>query len=239
MKTFVIYFILVASFSYGEIVSMDEVFPGQLRYSSLNVQKKMSKKMEKGMPICGGDKGIPVVKSYFGYVLIDGHHDVIASLALGEEELRVRVVADLSNLEGDNFWDEMERQGWAYLYDLDGNRKNPPREFHLLEDDPNRYFVTLTVRHYAKFNSVESSGAEYPLWLKIGKDIPFIEFKIADILWQHNIIYENEMGTNPPEEFVEEARRVLVEANNPELRIVPQRKHFSELNEVPDGFEEY
>lgn len=231
MKTLIVYFLLVTSFVYGEIVSMKEVFPGQHRYSSLVVQATIKKKVEKGTPLCGGEKGIPVVKAWFGYVLIDGHHDVIANLTLGAEELMIRVVADLSALEGNGFWDEMEKQGWAYLYDLKGNRNIPPREFHLLEDDPNRYFVALTARRYADSKSAESSGAEYPLWIKIGKDIPFIEFKIADILWRHGIVYENEMGINPPEEFVEEARRVLIEANNPEFRIVPQRKHFSELGE--------
>lgn len=180
---------------------------------------------------CGGEKGIPVVKAYFGYVLIDGHHDVIANLALGAEELRVGVVADLSVLEENEFWEEMEKQGWAYLYDLSGNRNIPPRKFYLLEDDPNRYFAALTVRRYADSKMAESSGAEYPLWIKIGKDIPFIEFKIADILWRHGFAYEYEMGESSPEEFVETARKILVEANNSGLRIVPQRKHFSELGE--------
>lgn len=232
MKAFIIYFLLITSFAYGEIVSMNEVFPGQHRYSSWHVQEKMKKKVEKGMPLCGGEKGIPVVKACFGYVLIDGHHDVIANLTLGAEELRIRIVADLSALEGNDFWNEMEKQGWAYLYDLSGNRNTPPRDFHLLEDDPNRYFAALTARRYADSKMVESSGAEYPLWIKIGKDIPFIEFKIADILWKHGIAYEYEMGESPPEEFVETARKILIEANNLELKIVPQRKHFSELGEI-------
>lgn len=226
MKSIFIYFLFFASVCYGEIfLQMHEIHPGQLRYSSINVQEKINKKIERNVKEL---KGIPVVKACFGYVLIDGHHDVISSLALGVEELSAEVVKDLSDLNEDDFWDEMERQGYAYLYDLEGNRKTPPRDFQLLEDDPNRYFAAITARKYAGDLS-KSTGAEYPLWIKIGRDIPFIEFKISDILWRNQIVYQNEWGNTPSEEFIEVARMALTEANEPGIRVVAERVHYSKL----------
>ena len=176
-------------------------------------------------------KAVPVVKAPFGYILADGHHDVLSSLALEATWIPVKVIADLNELSESEFWDEAEKLGFAYLYDLQGEHKIPPRDFSLLEDDPNRYFAAISARKFLEDgNFSNSTGADYPLWIKIGKDIPFIEFKIADVMWQHQIIYSYEMGKNPPEDFVEENTScVLMAENIPGLRLIEERKHYSEL----------
>lgn len=250
-------FLLVKSLACAEIavpisepvyLHISEIFPAQLRYSSQNVQEKINKKItqghawwnsekaqwqyryDSGRSIFSIRKAIPVVKAPFGHVLTDGHHNVLASLALGAAWIPVKVIADMRELSESEFWDACEKIGLAYLYDLQGVRRTPPRKFDLLEDDPNRYFAAISARKCsAEGDLLNSAGAEYPLWIKAGKDTPFIEFKIADILWQHQIIYSYDMGKNPPEDFVEKARRVLSAAKVPGLQIIAERKHYSEL----------
>lgn len=229
---------------------ISEIFPAQLRYASQNVQDKINKKImngdaqwsdanagweyryNNGRSIFSIKESIPVVKAPFGYIVIDGHHDVLSSLFLEATWLPVHMIADLSDLSEDQFWDEAERLGWAYLYNLQGQRQIPPRDFYLLEDDPNRYFAMISARKcLVDKDLINSIGAEYPIWVKVSNDIPFIELKIADILWQNQIVYSYDMGRNPPEEFVEEARRVLLAAEIPEIWIIPERKHYLELSD--------
>lgn len=229
-------------------VSYHQIFPAQLRYSSQNVTEKVGKaiskgnaawnekenkwilKYDEGKSILSEKEALPVVLASFGYVLADGHHDVLSSIQLQAEMIPVRVIADLSQLEIEDFWKEAEKKGWAYLYAIGGQRSLPPQYFTDLQDDLNRYFAAITARKYVNEDMKESSGAEYPLWIKIGKDIPFIEFKISDVLWMHGLIYNEDLHGNPPtEEFVELARKVLLEANIEGLRVVPERTYFKDL----------
>lgn len=229
-------------------VSISEIVPAQLRYASRNVQEKKNKKIknndaiwnpdkscwiykyDQGRSIFSFEEAFPVVKASFGYVLTDGHHDVLSSLVLGAQRIPVKVIADLSSLTEDQFWIEAENTGLAYLYDTDGKRKIPPRDFKNLKDDPNRFFAAITARKCLKGSSINDSiGADYPIWIKVGKDIPFIEFHIADVLWKNHLIYQYEMGNNPPEDFVEQARKAIVAAKIEGLRVVAVRKYFRDL----------
>jgi hypothetical protein len=74
---------------------------------------------------------------------------------------------------------------WAYLYTTSGEKLLPPKKFSELKDDTNRYFAAITARKYTSNpdGSYASKGALYPLWIKVDKDIPFIEFKIANGLF--------------------------------------------------------
>jgi hypothetical protein len=228
-------------------LSIDAVFPGQLRYSSQNVEEKKEEKISSGearwnsakhrwdfqhhggKSLFSPEEAFPVTKAPFGYVLIDGHHHVLASFALKAPEIPVRVAFDFSHLSETEFWNETEQRGLTHLYNLQGQRKIPPRNFELLEDDPNRYFARLCARKFAHKNSRISSGAEYPIWIKIGKHIPFIEFKIADILWEHGLIYDYKSGQNPSDEFVENVRKILKNARIPGLQVIEERTHYSEI----------
>ena len=230
-------------------VECREIYPSQLRYSSKNVQEKIDQivlaqdalwnekkkswtlKYDAGKSALDLDEAVPIVKGPFGYVLTDGHHHLLASLQLGAKTIPVKVIADLSSLDEKTFWQEMEQKGWSYPYNILGERSTPPKDLKLLLDDPNRYFAAIIARKCAADGDLSTSkGAEYPVWIKVGKDIPFIEFRISDALWKQGLRYNYDMGDQPPEQFVEEARRILREANVPGLRIVPEKKHYSELS---------
>jgi hypothetical protein len=232
-----------------QYVSYQQIFPAQLRYSSQNVTEKVNKAIERkaavwnekdeswtfkynhGTSILSEKEALPVVISSFGYVLADGHHDVLSSIKLNAEMIPIKVIADLSHLDSQQFWEKAEKKGWAYLYQIGGEKSTPPATFSDLVDDPNRYFAAITARKYPKEGSNESFGAEYPLWVKVGKDIPFIEFKISDALWAQGFLYDEEQMGNPPSEDYEEfARKVLLEAEIQGLRVVPGRTHYSEIN---------
>lgn len=228
-----------------EIIYLDisEIFPAQLRYSSQNVKQKIENNIEQGkanwnkaqacwqIDNIPTKNALPVVKAPFGYVLVDGHHDMLAYLALKAKQVPVRIVSNLSKISEEEFWEEAEKKGFAYLYDIHGNRKIPPRDILQLQDDPNRFFAALSARKYPDPQNLKISfGADYPLWIKIGKDIPFIEFQIADVLWKNGLIYQYQMGNDFSKEFAEKARQILFEAKIPGLRIVTERVHYSKLD---------
>jgi hypothetical protein len=243
-------FLLFSTVLSGHFIEIKELRPGQHRYSSQNVEEKVEEAIRKGKVIFDSDtdrfigkyasgkslfresEALPVIRACFGYVLVDGHHHVLMSLKMGVPEVPIKVVADLSQLIETEFWDEAERQGWAYLIDFSGQRRHPPREFCQLEDDPNRYFAALIARKYPNEKDLNfSKGAEYPLWIKLGKDIPFIEFMISDALWAKGLAYQYEMGRNPDPSFIEEARDILLKTDIPGLRLIKQRTHWSLVTE--------
>jgi hypothetical protein len=225
-----------------------DILPGQLRYSSQNVEEKVKGLIKKeratwneeakkwefkyndGKSALPKEESLPVVKGPMGYVLADGHHDVLSNLALGVEWIPIRIVKDLSQLSEQEFWSQAEAEGWVYLYDLKGEKKLPPRNFNELVNDPNRYFAAIMARKCKVEGNLEDSiGADYPLWIKIGKDIPFIEFMISDIMMKHGLIYSDEMEDHPPVEFVEKVRDILKEDHPAGLRVIPTRIHYSQI----------
>lgn len=231
-------------------VSFQKILPAQIRYSQQHVAEKVAKAIAKGAAIWNSTEKrwaykynqgtsilsekntLPVVRSSFGYVLADGHHDVLSSIHFKAEMIPIKVIEDLSHLDFDQFWATAEQKGWAYLRHISGQKSLPPSSFHQLIDDPNRYFAAITA---CKFSlevpgGIVSIGAEYPLWVKVNKDIPFIEFKIADALFAKNFIYHEEtMGNPPTDESIEKARRILLEANIPGLRVTEKRIHFEQI----------
>jgi hypothetical protein len=227
-------------------VDYHEIFPAQFRYASRNVEDKIEKAVQRGYASQNSEGGwtyeffegrsiipekeaLPVVRASFGYVLVDGHHEVLSSIALGADWIPIKIIADLGALTPERFWKEAEERGWAYLIDLHGiKHPEPPATFDQLIDDSNRYFAAISARKYAADLS-SSIGAEYPLWIKIGKDTPFIEFKISDVLWRHQIIYDYEIGDRPPEELIEAARAALLAADVPGLKLVPSRQHYTQI----------
>jgi len=53
-------------------------------------------------------------------LVLDGNHQVAASLLAGAQSVPVDVVADLSDLDTDAFFDEAAQKGWTYLNDFGG-----------------------------------------------------------------------------------------------------------------------
>lgn len=208
-------------------VQLDQLRPTQVRYSQANVDDKVTKAIKRGdtdkeYSFCAYDGGksifslddaIPVVKTEDGaYYLCDGHHAVLASYVVGAKSMPVFVIETYPGPGGtEGFWEWACAWGYAYLKTV-GGQMVVPTGFTDLIDDPVRYFVALSARKFEKELTFEAStGAEYPLWVKIKKDIPFIEFHVADVLVAAGFVYRygDEKNKELFQEKIEQARAIL------------------------------
>ena len=74
------------------------------------------------------------------YVL-DHHHESLALLKEGHDEVLIVVLSDLHRLDEDCFWDFLDAKSWCHPYDAKGKRRDfdrIPRHLSGLEDDPYR-----------------------------------------------------------------------------------------------------
>jgi len=171
-------------------IEFEKFFPGQLKCSKTDVsEKKIELKSKQEYWKLDIQK---VVKAPYGYVLIDGHHHFLAYRELMEEEksipkqIPVEIVEDLSHLNEREFFTEGIKLGLIWPKDLIGNVQMKPKKDWDLEDDPNLYFVKRSKGHLKKrenqaIYSLKAKN-DYPIWIKIEKDIPFIEMVIAEAL---------------------------------------------------------
>jgi hypothetical protein len=233
-------------------LSIDKIHPGQSRYSSKNTDEKVNKilkegratfdetsgtwsyKYDDGRSAYSLDNAVPVVLGPDGMILlVDGHHDVMASLAVGAQSIPVKVIENWTDVPMDTFWTKAANSGYAYLYDLQGQKRLPPTSFKDLVDDPNRYFAAIAARKLNEGGTMENSvGTDYPLWIKIGKDIPFIEFKISDLMIKKGLIYDYNIEKDPVawEQFMEKVRAALVENPIDGLRVVTERTYYKDID---------
>ena len=113
------------------------------------------------IPVIRGPKDRPYV--------IDHHHLARALLEEGVEHVLVNVIADLSDLEPDEFWAVLDMHSWMHPFDDAGVRQNAkdiPKSIKDLVDDPFR-----------------SLAGELRLAGGYAKDTtPFSEFLWADFL---------------------------------------------------------
>jgi hypothetical protein len=75
------------------------------------------------------------------HYLIDHHHLARALYEEGVKSVFVTVVADLSRLPADHFWNMMDFRGWTHPYDRNGRRRSYsdlPESVESMEDDPYR-----------------------------------------------------------------------------------------------------
>jgi hypothetical protein len=85
------------------------------------------------VPVIAGPKG--------EHYLIDHHHLARALYEEGLKSVFVTVVADLSRLPADHFWNMMDFHGWTHPYDAKGRRRpysELPKTVKGMEDDPYR-----------------------------------------------------------------------------------------------------
>ncbi len=204
-------------------VKIKEIHPGQSRFSQENVDEKVKKFIKDGNVILKKEgpqfkysnnrsvlpkkEALPVVNSPVGLLLIDGHHHVKASLQVGAKIVPVKIIEDMSRLTEAEFWKVAEQKGWIYPVDLQGKWVIPPKNFSQLENDPNRYFASITALKISKKG--KKSGPDHPLWIKQGKDTPFIEFKIADAMYRKGLLYRSDMNKTQRKELEEQVREVL------------------------------
>ena len=89
-----------------------------------------------------GTHSIPVIQGPKDrrYV-IDHHHLCRALIEEGQETVLVNVIADLSALDTDAFWFNMDCRGWTHPFDADGARcgyQEVPKAIADMVDDPYR-----------------------------------------------------------------------------------------------------
>lgn len=237
---------------YAEI---DQLYPSQLRFTRHIINRKIDKAATKGYLSLGGDgyslsdtqnqsvyplsDPTPVVKTCFGYALVDNHHRVAAAKIVGAKAHPVKLVADYSHLRDDELWKELGKQCLAYPFDTQGNFQTPPKSFADLQDDPLRYFAAISARKFeGQPATLKSSGTTYPLWIKINKE-PFTEFKIANQLYKHNFKYHYDIKEDELDSLIEQAREILTKDPIPGLRLVTTRMRFDHSPQIKAWLEEY
>jgi hypothetical protein len=147
--------------------------PTQMTVGMYEVHKKRDAWRAKTSADLAGFLGQHMVPTIVGlkgqHYLIDHHHLALALHEEGIESVFVTVVADLSRLPRDHFWNMMSFKGWTHPYDGKGRRRpyaDLPKTVAGLENDPYR----------ALAGELRNTGG-------FAKDsTPFAEFLWADFL---------------------------------------------------------
>jgi hypothetical protein len=109
---------------------------------------------------------IPAVAGYHGhYFLVDHHHLGRALWDAGIKAARFDLIGDLSKLEKDAFWKEMDHQHWVHPYDEHGQKQHYetiPHHLKELRDDPYRSLAAY-VRNGGGYQKTPAPFAEF-LW---------------------------------------------------------------------------
>ncbi len=99
------------------------------------------------------------------HYVIDHHHLALALHEEGVESVFVTVVADLSRMPENHFWNMMSFKGWTHPYDGTGRRRpyaDLPKTVTGLEDDPYRSLAG-ELRYNGGFAKDSTPFAEF-LW---------------------------------------------------------------------------
>jgi hypothetical protein len=106
----------------------------------------------------------PAVAGYNGrHFLVDHHHLGRALWEAGVHTGPFEVIGDLSALEKDAFWREMERQRWVHPYDETGRKRDfgeIPHHLKFLRDDRYRSLAAY-VRNAGGYRKVPAPFAEF------------------------------------------------------------------------------
>ena len=90
---------------------------------------------------------VPVIKGLKGEPYLTDHHHLARALyEEGVKSVYITVIADLSRLPEDHFWNMMDFHGWTHPYDAKGRRRDYselPRTIKTMEDDPYRSLAGL------------------------------------------------------------------------------------------------
>ena len=99
----------------------------------------------------------PAVKGPAGkkIYILDGHHEALALLQEGVEEVALGIVCDLTSLRPEDFWTYLDHRAWMHCYDNQGKRRefsDMPAAFEDLQDDPYRSLAAavLSLGGFAK-----------------------------------------------------------------------------------------
>jgi hypothetical protein len=146
---------------------IDELFPTQFDYGSIDSQEKMKEMRELSKDarkaFLKGNRVDVVVGPGGKFYLVDGHHHSNAAHKLQEARMFATVKDNLSHLSEEEFWAEMVKRKWARLKDASGKTRTPaelPKHVKDLADDPYRSLAWL-LRKSGAFEKTEVPYAEF------------------------------------------------------------------------------
>jgi hypothetical protein len=126
-------------------VSIIDLRPTQISVGMHEVKEKRRRLRKRGPKKIGnflGDHMIPVIlgpkKRHY---VIDHHHLALSLQEEGIKNVLVTVVADLSELDPEDFWLVLDHHSWVHPYDENGRRRDfskIPKSIDGLKDDPFR-----------------------------------------------------------------------------------------------------
>ena len=126
-------------------VAIGDLRPTQISVGMREVEDKCQRLRERGAKKIGGFLGDHMIPVILGpkkrHYVIDHHHLALALHREGVKNVLVTVVADLKELEPDDFWLVLDHHSWVHPYDQDGRRRdfsNIPKSIDKLKDDPFR-----------------------------------------------------------------------------------------------------
>lgn len=134
---------------------------------------KMTKMKKEDLQKYLESRAVPVVVGPKNCLyMIDRHHLVRSCWEFGIDKVYIKVLANLSHLTEEEFWDVMKKCKWCYLWDQFGNGPHQesllPENIRSMSNDP--------------FRSVSWALRETKTYIKDENSIPFIEFYWANYL---------------------------------------------------------
>lgn len=150
--------------------------PTQFSIGFYEVDKKMekiSKMNDKELQRYLDEHPVPVIVGPNNlFYMIDRHHLVRAAWELRISEVVVDIKADLSHLDGGEFWEVMKKAKWVYLFDQFGNgphgEEKLPWDIRRMSDDPYRSLAWM-LREQKVFTKVNRPYSEF-VWANFFRD---------------------------------------------------------------------
>jgi hypothetical protein len=126
-------------------VKIADLRPTQITVGMQEVREKQKRWREKHGKDAAKFLGIHMIPVILGakdrHYVIDHHHLARALHEEGVEDILTTVVADLSSLDKDAFWFNLDNRSWMHPYDDQGKRRDYmdiPKSIDALIDDPFR-----------------------------------------------------------------------------------------------------
>jgi hypothetical protein len=162
-------------------LGMEEVHHKVKQIKAMNGAELNSYMDKKVVPVVLGPKKEPY--------LIDHHHYAYSMHLAGHKEIKAKIIEDLSHLKEKQFWDEMEKRKWTWLYLPDGTAIKPkqiPKDLTKLVND---YYRSLA------WSVGENKGFD-----ESASKVPFFEFMWGSFfrlhLTEHLIATDFKLATN-------------------------------------------
>ena len=166
---------------------------------------------------------------YKGHVyIVDGHHRGMLASYFAAERVPVEIINDADEwdkLSEDEFWARMRADGYSHMTNFRGAAM-AHRDLCDLLDDPylklarnllGRVDWRMSRKGHVKI--VDVRGAKRAILLKLNRDIPFLEFEIADRLRRAGFIWDH-------------TRRLTDHELHRALEILTTRRNHSRLKHV-------